>query len=350
MDTSQQVLYNLPSYQFHGDLYRGGNLEGYSMYCESIDKNLPKYKDIFDICTKLTKNIVYLDESRTENASLFLKHCYDLNFWLYYYVQKILNYTEKDKNFKPTIEGLHNAWKNFNSYVSEKSSEQCIPKPIKYTDSYVKTVKAMNDYVENFSTIKEEIGENTTESKKYCKYLRYAQTLYSTFQSLCPNNEKDNCTTLIQKYEEYNPIKLTSSLSCDESGTSSHSYEVNDLLWTLESQSSTSNMFEYILKYIGLDDILGSLPSIKNIFNSSNFDVAAIGGLSFVGIFIIIFILYKCIPFSSLLRFCMCKKRKSRNNTEQEEMQYMLYDNSESYDMTRYNMAHLLAHHTMSKN
>ncbi|SBT00675.1 PIR Superfamily Protein [Plasmodium ovale curtisi] len=295
MDTSQQFLFDLPSYKFHSDLYRGDHLEGYSIYCESIDKNLPKYKDIFDICTKLTKNIVYLEESRSENTSLFLKHCYDLNFWLYYYVHKILNYTEKDENFNPTIKGLHNAWKNVNSYVSEKPSEYCIPKPIKYDDSYVKTVKAMNDYVENFSIIKKEIAENTTESKKYCKYLMYAQTLYSTFQSLCPNNEKDNCTTLIQKYEEYNPTKLISDLSCDKSGTSLYSYEANDLIWTLESQSSTSNIFEYIIKYIGLDDIFGNLPSIKNIFNPPNFDVAAIGGLSFVGIFIIIFILYKAI-------------------------------------------------------
>ncbi|SBT84886.1 PIR protein [Plasmodium ovale] len=343
-------LGHLPSHELNNAMNNNENFEAYSYYCKSIENTLPKYKEICELCSKVARNLSYLEDMRTNDTSFFNKHCYDLSYWLYDYVYNYLNYGEINEYFDRIIEQLHAAWTNVSNDISDKPEEQCLPQIIDFNNKHVKSIKVLNDYVENYCTIKESMNEKG-EDQKYCKYLIDTISQYHTFEELCKSKEEYGCKQLIEDYNKYNPIFLLSKLSCNVNDNLQYSHYANLLTQTLEPHNlSPNDMLESIVKSLNTYNTSPILLFLKKIFNSSNFDLTAIGGLSFVGIFIIFFILYKYTPFSPLLRSCMCKKRMSKHNTEQDEAQNVSYENSESCHMTKHKMEHLLAYHTITKN
>ncbi|GAB64891.1 VIR-like CYIR protein [Plasmodium cynomolgi strain B] len=85
----------LPSEKFFKALTGDQKTSTYSIVCGNVTTDSSE-KEINKICTKLAKNIYYLENVHNDDSSFFDKHCYDLNYWLY--DELTTQFDEKFKN------------------------------------------------------------------------------------------------------------------------------------------------------------------------------------------------------------------------------------------------------------
>ncbi|GAB70016.1 CYIR protein [Plasmodium cynomolgi strain B] len=208
------VLDKLPSTNFLKALNGNVNGKKYSINCESIGIDSPEKEKINDICTKLEKNIYYLENEynqqylesvHNKDLSFFDKHCYDLNYWLYDELAKKLDakiqkqWNSIDKNGRPN-----------------DSSKICNPESQLFKTGLFEYIKKLLDYFENFETFTKEMGTQNKEPNKYCDYIKKCVPLYFTFKQLCQLISNNICEKYLKHDDSYNPAELLSNLSCVE--------------------------------------------------------------------------------------------------------------------------------------
>ncbi|GAB69922.1 CYIR protein [Plasmodium cynomolgi strain B] len=133
-----------------------GNIDGkkYSIDCERIGIGYSEQPKIKKICTKLEKNIHYLENDHNKNysenvlkdySSIFDKHCFDLNYWLY------------DELSNNLHEKIQKQWNNINrNDPSNNSRKICKPQSelfktglFKHTKNCLITLKIMEHLKRN---------------------------------------------------------------------------------------------------------------------------------------------------------------------------------------------------------
>ncbi|GAB69930.1 CYIR protein [Plasmodium cynomolgi strain B] len=223
---TDSVLDKLPSKVFYKELTgdRSDISDGkYSIVCESITTDSPKQGKINEICKKLRQNIYYLENVRKDDSSIFDKHCYDLNYWLYDELSKEPD-ESNTKNIHPFFEKIQVKWKNIKREEQPQNSGKiCEPKSEPFKTGLFKCIKELLDYFENFQTFKTEMETEQTEMKKkepnkYCEYIKKCVPLYFTFKQLCKLIKNEICTKYLQNNDSYDPTQLLSKLSCVEGG------------------------------------------------------------------------------------------------------------------------------------
>ncbi|EUD66278.1 hypothetical protein C922_03194 [Plasmodium inui San Antonio 1] len=299
-----------------------------NVYWEAIEGSYEQTPWVRDVFFKLERNLTEINESR-EKDSLSKKHCYDLNYWLYEQVYENLNKNENDENFFKIIDGLQDAWKNINNDKFPNAENLCHPDKTLVDMKYLKDVKNLFDFIEDFSTIKTAAIKDTNRAcQKYIDYLKLKVPLYYEWNSVCTMEEENICTKYIDDYPKYNPKNVLENLSVVSLALSSifnDCYQdiinlftkaekieprtvlkVRDITGT--SQSNVVKMGGRVLAeaindtsqsgniLIGINALVTSLFSVVKRFNSYVFSLVAPVGVSLLSLFLFLCVLYKFTP------------------------------------------------------
>ncbi|VVA00230.1 PIR protein [Plasmodium vivax] len=327
-------LKDLPSYKFYDELNKK-EVDYISGYCENISTNLPQKDKIQKICTLLIINLYHLRDKHYNDTSLFNKHCYDLNYWLYDQLFQLHDQSNKNTTIKSTFKEFSKVWRSFieDELLDSTNSSICMPEPEFYERNIIKHMKEFLDYTENYKTIADEIDKSNENAKKYCSYILGKVPLYFMFKELCPEKINKYCTKYIPYYEKYDPSALLSNLSClgEEIGNIrldknlmtevlklQHSFPnlmIPDLSQLTDLQGAFMQSLEGLMKNgfasIGIESLFNIFPSLSGILNSDVFKQYVMPSLYGTGSLILFFILYKC--KSSFLGFNMFHGRSRRS-------------------------------------
>ncbi|CAD2083608.1 PIR protein CIR protein [Plasmodium vinckei brucechwatti] len=215
MEEEERYEY-LPAYEFYSKLNENvadEDKEKPNKYWERIEPIFEPSEQVRDIVYKLQRNVTFLNENRDDDQ-LYGKHCYDLNYWLYEQVYKKFNLNENNIHFFITLDILLNSWENMNADQFNGKNDICQPDNTLVDINYLKEIKYLGDYVENFNTIKSAAIEDTNKAcNVYIDYLRYAIPAYYEWNKLCTLEEENLCNKYIHDYEKYDPKGVLSNLS-----------------------------------------------------------------------------------------------------------------------------------------
>ncbi|CAG9471741.1 unnamed protein product [Plasmodium vivax] len=326
-------LKHLPSYKFYDEL-NNKKFNGISVYCNKISTNLPQKDNIQKICTLLITNLFHLRDKHYNDTSLFNKHCYYLNYWLYEKLSALLDGNTKNTKLYSVIEEIHESWKEVvQKEILDNVDIGCMPESELFKKKLINHMKEFFEYTENYKTIADEIAKSNENQKIYCPYILGKVPLYFMFKELCPEKINKYCTKYIPYYEKYDPSALLSNLSClgEEIGNIrldknlmtevlklQHSFPnlmIPDLSQLTDLQGAFMQSLEGLMKNgfasIGIESLFNIFPSLSGILNSDVFKQYVMPSLYGTGSLILFFILYKC--KSSFFGFNMFHGRSRRS-------------------------------------
>ncbi|KMZ94061.1 hypothetical protein PVMG_02287 [Plasmodium vivax Mauritania I] len=308
-------LKHLPSYKFYDELNKK-EVDYISGYCENISTNLPQKDKIPKICTLLIINLYHLRDKHYNDTSLFNKHCYYLNYWLYEKLSAFLDGNTKNTKLYSVIEEIHESWKEVvQKEILDNVDIGCMPESELFKTKLINHMKEFFEYTENYTTIENEITKSSENQKIYCPYILGKVPLYFMFKELCPEKINKYCTKYIPDYEKYDPSALLSNSSCmgEEIGNllldkdlmtevlklqqSFPNLMIPDLSQLTNLQGAFMKSLEGLMKNgfasIGIESLFNVFPSLSDILNSDVFKQYIMPSLYGTGSLILFFILYK---------------------------------------------------------
>ncbi|EDL42794.1 variable surface protein Vir14-related [Plasmodium vivax] len=255
-------LNGLPSEVFYNKLKNVKNGVDHPNYCKNIRNDLPEREEILKVCANLISNIKHIESETSKEPSFIQKHCYDLNYWLFEEVSKAFNDHEKNTNVYLAIEELHKSWKEAIQNDSQNTNNKCMPERKLFKTKLLKPMKDVLDYIENFSTFKQESVKNKEKPNKYCPLILKIVPLFFMFQQLCSEMKIDICKKYVENYDNYNPSELLAKLSCVEGKTYEVQFDENLVREMINTyQSDLGNFFTKLgLPNLGLSNL--DLPSL----------------------------------------------------------------------------------------
>ncbi|SBS82538.1 PIR Superfamily Protein [Plasmodium ovale curtisi] len=117
---------HLSSYKFYKQLNDevDENQKGDTCW-NKIDYILKKHPTVRKICNKLKRNLQLIENENT-SFTFNRKHCYDLNYWLYYVVSNDLKINDNDSDFYEIIDRLQDVC--FKSHATVFLDAEILPK------------------------------------------------------------------------------------------------------------------------------------------------------------------------------------------------------------------------------
>ncbi|SBT84344.1 PIR protein [Plasmodium ovale] len=334
---------HLPSYIFYEQLNSDINEddEEVSEYWDAIEPSFDRTPWVRDVFFKLERNLTMINENRAED-NFSKKHCYDLNFWLYEQVYKNFESNENDENFYKTLDLLIEAWTNINNDKFANEENLCHPDPTLVDMEYLKEIKYLFDFIEDFIIIKTAAIKDTNNAcYKYLDYLKKKVPIYYEWKDLCTMEGDNICTRYIDDYVKFNPKNVLENLSVVGLALASifnDCYQNVINLFTeaeklpartlLKHRNSVGKLESTIIKtgralaesgsdpmpsgsiFVGINAFVSSLFSVMKGFNSYVFNLVTPVSLSLLGILMLFYILYK---FSSLRQSIYRTHKKIKN-------------------------------------
>ncbi|KMZ81796.1 hypothetical protein PVIIG_04295 [Plasmodium vivax India VII] len=337
-------LNGLPSEVFYNKLKNVKNGVDHPNYCKNIRNDLPEREEILKVCANLISNIKHIESETSKEPSFIQKHCYDLNYWLFEEVSKKFKDSEKNKNVYLAIEELHKSWEKAIQNDSQNTNNKCMPERKLFKTKLLKPMKDVLDYIENFSTFKQESVKNKEKPNKYCPFILKIVPLFFMFQQLCSEMKIDICKKYVENYDNYNPSELLAKLSCVEGKTYEVQFDENLVREMINTyQSDLGNFFTKLgLPNLGLSNLdlpinlqsmfmnnivdlvqkgfdgsgikalFNKIPYLSDIYNYDIIHKYVVPALYGLGGLLFFFILYKC--RRCLPCCCIFRRRKKRRN------------------------------------
>ncbi|GAW82007.1 variable surface protein [Plasmodium gonderi] len=344
--------HHLPSYVYYDKLNDDIVEDDENAYWNSIESSFEETPWIRDVFFKLERNLTEINESRAED-NLSKKHCYDLNYWLYEQVYANLNNNENDENFYKIIDGLQDAWSDINKDKFPNENNLCYPDKTLTDMHYLKDVKHLFDFIEDFSTIKSEAIKDTNSAcYKYIDHLKEKVPLYYEWSGICTMEEENICTKYIDEYPKYNPKNVLQNLSVASLAFSSIFNECYQNIINLFSEAEkipprtelkhrniTGQPDSSIVKVggrvlaesgsdtsqpgnmlIGINALATSVFTVLKQFNSYVLRMVAPLSVSLLSLFLFIYVLYKFTPIGKSILYTHGRiKSKLSQNTNDDK-------------------------------
>ncbi|SBT32443.1 PIR Superfamily Protein [Plasmodium ovale wallikeri] len=205
---------DLPAYQFFRKFDSTDNV---NENCERCiirrDMNL-KYPWIKNLCCKLEKNMSIIYEKENVESNLNMKHCFDLNYWLYNEVYKNLSSDEKQTKFYHIVDYLLDIWSKIKSEKYQNKDNLCNPDKTLSDMNFLKEVKSVFDNIENYDTLKKAALENSSNAcDKYYNYMSFNAPLYYKWRDTCTGRTSNVCSKYIKNYNSYSPGSVMKHLN-----------------------------------------------------------------------------------------------------------------------------------------
>ncbi|SCO73849.1 VIR protein [Plasmodium vivax] len=280
----ENILKDFTEYQKYDEFKKQTNDKNICVkYCDKIIHLEKKYKDIKIVSIKLAANLDSLS-SMTKISADHSERCSYMNYWTYNIIMHTLSSISNNDEKIYLLKIINNLLFDINDKLTKEK------KCIYYVDNDLdkwKEEKDLHDYFKNYSDI-DKIASDNSKNTDYCDYIIYINSLYEKYVHSCctyffNNPYWNDCKAYFNCEEQYNPHNLYLKLNCQELSS--------DKFKTLK-RVTTPVPIDY--KVILLTKMSPFFQNINLI--SDPFYMFTFGTFSLLGIFLILFILYKFSP------------------------------------------------------
>ncbi|VWU48769.1 PIR protein [Hepatocystis sp. ex Piliocolobus tephrosceles] len=201
-----EVINKLPSRVFYGKLLDKSDLSYYaeSPHVHNIEKSIQNFGRAKEIMMMLEKNLdmFYHNEDTPFNK----KHCFDVNFWLYNTINENLTKPKSNKKLFKVLDKYHKEWDVINQSKEIDKEIICEPNRTLIDIKYLREVKHLFDYFENFDYVKDEAKKNPDDACKiFYKPLKKLIPIFFRWTDICQLEEPNICNTHISNPGNYTP-------------------------------------------------------------------------------------------------------------------------------------------------
>ncbi|CAG9480895.1 unnamed protein product [Plasmodium vivax] len=202
-------LSDLPAWVANEKLKENATTYKYSSYYNEVYDIEKKYKLNSDLFKNLSKNIWWVHQEDAATDEFVKKRCYDLNYWLCDEVYNKLKAYGLEGDLENVIRRIHSVWTKIVEKEIPYKDYKCYPDDkLIFNMSYLKDIKDLFDFFEDFASTKRDIIANTEEAcLKYREYLRPKIPIYYTWRDSC-KEEGFICKRYIDDYEKYRPAGI----------------------------------------------------------------------------------------------------------------------------------------------
>ncbi|SBT73182.1 Plasmodium vivax Vir protein, putative [Plasmodium ovale] len=334
MPTTDVDLKILPSYIFYDNLDIG--LEYYDsedeQYWEFIKNTHIKDTSITEILLKGFHYICYMHSG---------KYLYSKRWdYLYYWMgNKIINNLGDSVSFRDVMFTL----KAVKSKCDEKNPYD--ENIFGITTEEFKKLKKVYDYFENYSTIFEKIGYNSTDcTLELKKHVDDSFQNYNIVKAECAGKVNEHyCKMfqeLVKKYEKDDLKKLT----CNGTKNPTASSE-DERVQYREVQSRGTGLHEPHLQTDSEGRIQDRSMHGGHISNNSSFDNVMPILFPIFGIFCVFFILYKFTPFGTWVNVKLLRKKVIQYDIDSKETEELLENTYEFSSTNKENKEHYVVYY-----
>ncbi|SBS93124.1 PIR protein [Plasmodium ovale] len=176
---------------------------------KNSDENLPNMcYSLKEFSWKLEANLKQLKE---ENKYTDLKkHCTYLNLWLQ---DHVIN-TVESKNTIICIASLYSVWSNISNTLQDSTKEECVINFPQVGTIYLRKLKKMYDYINNFEDLKNVFNTKENCKQKYCKDIADVINIHNEFQHVCTGRNEVRCPKYWKDFEKNYSIASEIETKC----------------------------------------------------------------------------------------------------------------------------------------
>ncbi|SBT84730.1 PIR protein [Plasmodium ovale] len=207
---------DLPSVLFYDKLNGDVEVDVNDKYWKTLEHVFGSYPWVKNIFFKLKRNLSFISNN-DKGDNFNNKRCYDLNYWLYDQVFNNSDNNNDDRISYGIVFKLQDIWKNINNDKINSGNgdthELCHPDSDLFDMKFLKQMKDLFDFIEDFLQVRREAIDNTKKAcLKYVEYLRERVPIYYGWDAYCVSQDGNTCTKYIQKYKDYNPKEVLNDL------------------------------------------------------------------------------------------------------------------------------------------
>ncbi|SBT56096.1 PIR Superfamily Protein [Plasmodium ovale wallikeri] len=331
MTIKNKNLPNLPSYKAYDTYNSDKGVITCDTCCASVISLNNVYPGISNICESLAKNLNYIKEINQQDN---LNYLYT---YLFYWVHEAitnLNIEDLTSKYKDIMDLLHSECDNIKSVINISDNNICKSWKYDMGIDHINKKKAFIEFFDDYETMRNEIfPSDGGDCSKYFDYIIDIAKIYNQLDTICkPDNE--NCYEFYVNKEYPDPYVLLGFSSCSK---------------IKESRGTSLDLNLLAFPGASPDSLLGLSPTeSEQQANSSNFEyyhTITIVVLSFCGIILMLFLIYRLTPIGPWFYNQVFKKKLIRNYFNGEESQELLEHTSDSLDMNSQKMDYNLQYY-----
>ncbi|SBS90935.1 PIR Superfamily Protein [Plasmodium ovale curtisi] len=292
---------SLPSATVYNKLNGEVITDYYYSICEKLIPLNDKHCGIYNLCTKLVRNLKELSTMKKKERT---DRCEYIIHWIYHEISKIPNIISENIYESVALREFFNIVYNV---LRKLDITNCFFNTININFNEHKEKKYLHDYFKNYDKIKNEGACNGEECKKYCKYVLFINEIYGKHINKCcycykSEGCKENYPYYFKCDDNYNPHTLFKKLKCNNFEEFREKFKKADT-------PMPEDHYVKRLAYISLNvphllnrdnkksSIIPDVVSDK--ITSDPFHTFALGSFGFLGVLLILFILYRFTPMGS---------------------------------------------------
>ncbi|SBT84877.1 PIR protein [Plasmodium ovale] len=304
LDGNHERDYNFSNFTTH-DVYKELNGEiitnNYYSICDKFILFNEKHCGIHDLCSKLVRNLKKL--SRMENKEREDRCTYIIH-WIYDALRKIPNIISENNYETIALREFFNVGYEI---LRQLEISDCFFNTLNINFDEQKEKKYLHDYFKNYEKMQGKNFCNNDTCQQYCEYITFINMLYGKYiNRCCYCFESDGCKEIYPSYfkcdDNYNPFKLFEKLQCNN-------FEEFRAKFKKVDTPIPEDHYVKRLAYISVNEphllnwgnkkssIIPEVVSDK--ITSDPFQTFALGSFGFLGVLLILFILYKFTPMGS---------------------------------------------------
>ncbi|KMZ81224.1 hypothetical protein PVIIG_02706 [Plasmodium vivax India VII] len=158
-------LSDLPAWVANEKFKENATTYKYSSYYNEVYDLEKNYKLNSDLFKNLSKNIWWVHQEDAATDEFVKKRCYDLNYWLCDEVYNKLKAYGLEGDLENVIRRIHSVWTKIVEKEIPYKDYKCYPDDkLIFNMSYLKDIKDLFDFFEDFASTKRDIIANTEEA------------------------------------------------------------------------------------------------------------------------------------------------------------------------------------------
>ncbi|KMZ95983.1 hypothetical protein PVNG_02832 [Plasmodium vivax North Korean] len=202
------ILY--PRYEFFN---KNVEVEDQNVECEKLSTELPMYRNLKNLCYKLSRNINVLCRPLSESLEKNV-YCNNLNYWLYdILIKSKLTNNEVNILKSEIINVLRKLWDTTNC------KQICKLKEYNMNTEEFGYMKELYDYSKHYEIIEDYTRNRVAVGckKQYCSYINKVDQIYKKVDQICPSEkDKPYCTIYNNIPKDKKPSEFFSQYECTQ--------------------------------------------------------------------------------------------------------------------------------------
>ncbi|SBT01344.1 PIR Superfamily Protein [Plasmodium ovale curtisi] len=304
VNKNNEDVYNfsgLPTATVYNELNGNMSTNTYYTICSELIPYDENHCGIYKLCNKLVRNLIKLYKMKHNGR---IDRCEYIIHWLYHEVGKIPNVYSEDIYETVAVRVFFNVGYKI---LRKLGISDCFFNIFNINVDEQKEKKFLHDYFKNYEKMNGDNFCNNDKCKEYCEYISFINKLYQKYiNSSCYCFTNDGCKEIYPYYfncnDNYNPLKLFEKLQCNK--FQEYHEKLEKVNTPVPEDHYVKMIAEISLKEPHLlnwgNKKTSIIPEVVyNKITSDPFYTFALGSFGFLGVFLILFILYKFTPMGS---------------------------------------------------